>query len=390
MTFLITPSATDYYTCVVAVYVLGHWEYSEHSDRMNVSIIDRPRKPTISTNWNGNALLKGETIQLKCETESQYYVRNFALYKGKDGHLEKSIRVDFGYNTVAFETSVNHSEIYWCAYQAVISGHMIDSERSRSLYVPVVGPLKKPEIFLNENFPIYIKGEMLLLTCKAPVRGPNRTFHIYSVNKTFPNTTSRIIEGTLSVTLDLTGVLHAGKEIYRCLYKTMVRGRQIDSEQSDPLVISVTDRPLKPIIALESDDPMTGREQNRSVRCTAPQHYTVNKFYLYTNYGKQSYKYSKSNGLHSATFNLTEPLLNWNVEYLTCQYEVWISGRSIVSEISDRLFFIRSDSIFEWHSWQFMLSVGAAVLLFMIAVLVSVTVARKKRGKCAFSDSQSE
>ncbi|XP_051901955.1 uncharacterized protein LOC127587585 [Pristis pectinata] len=368
VTFKIAPVRKDYFTCVCGAYVSGQLRYSEESERVNFTVIDRPRKPEISVNWTGSAFLQGENIRLTCKSEGPYGAQKFVWYKGNNRQLLESIHVNAMHNLAIIDRLANQPEDYKCAYQVNISGRLIDSENSTTLHVPVIKPPAKAEISLNRNFSVYIGGELLSLTCKTPDQGSKGTFFIYSLNPRFPVAAIEVPKGSQTVTFNVTTMMNSGVESYQCIYKAIVAGRVIESEPSVPLILTIKERPPKPTITMDLQGPITEEGQNITVNCTAPNAYAPEKFYLYLHSEEQPYKHTETEGGHSAAFNIMVPLLKMSKEYYTCQYQVQMAGRSIASALSDPQMLPKSDGQF----WYYILGSFLLVVICLVSFLVAI------------------
>ncbi|XP_067878270.1 uncharacterized protein [Heterodontus francisci] len=361
------------YTCVCGINNLGEWTYSVHSEKIFLNVMDRPKRAEIRLNDAPNVFLKGEEVSLTCKAGDHHSASQFYLYQGSDDHSVDQ-RNNIRNNVVSFRLVAYVSERYWCAYQTKIAGRLIHSENSTTVYVPVIDRPANPEISLNQNFTTVIRGEICLLTCKALLQDSDNTFYLYKVNNSFQVTPSIIVKGKHSVTFNLTEVINLGVEHYRCKYNTIVLGRSIDSELSDPVILTVVDRPLKPICLLETQGPVTENEQNVTVNCTAPNAYPIMKFYFYVNSQNQLHIPQVTEGHNSATIITSVPRLKIKTEYFTCRYQVKIAGRWVESDTSNPQRLVGSDGLY----MQLILGLGSA-LTFLLIILLTCKLANIKR-----------
>ncbi|XP_067878252.1 carcinoembryonic antigen-related cell adhesion molecule 5-like [Heterodontus francisci] len=363
------------YRCIQKTVVSGRQIDSEQSDPVILTVVERPPKPEIRLNESVNIFLRGENVSITCAADFQHSSSTFSLYKVSNGHLVDQKNGNTGYNFVSFHIAAHVSEQYWCAYQTEISGRFIDSENGTTVKVPVIDRPTKPEIFLNQNFTTVIRGELLLLTCKAPPQDSNNALHLYEESNSFPVTAPIIMKGKYPVMFNLTDVMHLGQVHYRCIQKMLASGRQIDSERSDPVILTVIDRPLKPKVLLETQDPDNENEQNITVNCTAPNAYPIKEFFFYRNSQSLLQRVEVTKGQYSATISITVPRSNMSTAYYTCRYEVVLDGRRIGSDTSNR-----QRLVSDGFDMTLIILLGSAGFLFLIIIILASCVASTKRG----------
>ncbi|XP_038636261.1 uncharacterized protein LOC119954791 [Scyliorhinus canicula] len=375
-TFQIQPIITADYTCVCWVKVFDQWKYSAESDKISVTVIDRPPKPSIRLNESESIFLKGESITITCEAGLQQSPSQFNLFQGRDRHsVLRSSRIGY-HNVVSFRLAAGKTEDYWCAYQIAQNGRRIASENSTNVQVPVIDPPITPKLSLNQNFTTILKGELLLLTCEAPPRDWDTTFFLYKLNNSFTPAAHRTVKGRYSVTYNITGALNPGVDHYRCMYNTRVSGRLLNSAQSDPIILTVIDHPLKPICVLETKGHTSENEQNITFGCTAPNSYSAVKFYFYINSQTQFNIPQENAGKNGASISLTAPRLQNRTDFYTCRYEFEVAGRSIESETCTPQILLRSDGI----NIYILIALGSTILLFLLITISICSVVIMKKG----------
>ncbi|XP_072340040.1 uncharacterized protein [Scyliorhinus torazame] len=375
-TFQIQPLITADYTCVCWVKVFDQWECSVKSDTISVTVVDRPPKPSIRLNESESIFLKDERITVTCEAGLQQAPIQFNLYQGGVRHsVFRSSRT--GYSNVAtFRLVAGKTEDYWCAYQIAQNGRRIASENSTNIQAPVIDPPITPTLSLNQNFTTILRGELLLLTCKAPPRDSDTIFSLYKLNNSFTPAAHRIVKGRYSVTFNITGALNPGVDDYRCMYSTNVSGRLLNSAQSDPMVLTVIDHPLKPICVLEAKGPTSENEQNITFNCTAPNSYSAVTFYFYVNSQIQFHIPQENVGKNGASISLTVPRLQNRTDFYTCRYEFQVAGRRVESEACNPQSLLRSDGM----NIYILIALGSAILLFLLITISICSVVIMKKG----------
>ncbi|XP_078069595.1 uncharacterized protein LOC144493887 [Mustelus asterias] len=235
----ITATISETYTCLCAISISGSWLKSGHSEKINISVIDRPEKPAIRLNESRNVFLKAENFSIHCAGGFQHPAKTFCLYNRNNGHFIDQKKANNGLNLVIFQRLASTSEQYWCSYQVEMSGRLIDSTLSAPVNVSVIGRPKKPEMFLNSNFTTFIKGEVILLTCNTQIEDSNKTFYLYKMNESTPVMRPIILRGNSTAMFNLTEIINYGVQQYRCIYYSTLSGQRVDSVQSNPIVLTV-------------------------------------------------------------------------------------------------------------------------------------------------------
>ncbi|GCC37567.1 hypothetical protein chiPu_0016071 [Chiloscyllium punctatum] len=237
--FEIQAAVPDYYMCECETTVSGHQRYSELSDKLYLNVVERPKRPQIKLNASVRIFLKGETLSITCQADVPYSVRQFSLYRSTNGHYLDEISEDSSSTSANFQIVANDTGEYWCAYQARIAGRLIDSETSISVPIPVFDRPAEPEISLNLNFTTVIKGELLLLTCKAPSQDSAKTFYLYNNNNSLEAVPPIVTKGRQIGIFNITETVSPGVEQYKCMYSMVVEERLISSKQSNPMILTI-------------------------------------------------------------------------------------------------------------------------------------------------------
>eukprot|EP00061_Rhincodon_typus_P013810 g40412.t1 len=94
--------------------------------------------PEIKLNESASIFLKGESVSIVCRVDVPYTVRGFYLYKSNNERSLQQIREQNGSSSVSFQTVVNETDEYRCAYWTIMARRLIDSETSVSVSVPVL------------------------------------------------------------------------------------------------------------------------------------------------------------------------------------------------------------------------------------------------------------
>ncbi|XP_043539894.1 uncharacterized protein LOC122544686 [Chiloscyllium plagiosum] len=372
--FEIQAAVPEYYMCECGMTVSGHRRYSELSDKLYLNVVERPKRPRIKLNASVRIFLKGEPLSITCQVDVLYSVRQFFLYRSTNGHSLEEISEDSGSTSVNFQIVANDPGEYWCAYQARIAGRLIDSETSVSVLVPVFDRPAEPEISLNLNFTTVIKGELLLLTCKAPTQDSDKMFYLYNNNNSLEAVPPIITKGRQIGIFNITETVNPGVEQYKCMYSMVVEERLISSKQSNPMILTIKDHILKPTCLLEFHGYPTAKGQNVTVNCTAPIPYPSMRFIFYEFSQTLIDSTQVLSGQSSAAMDiLVPPFRSKNIEY-SCRYQVDIGGRWIES---DTCKLHHTDGI----NMQLLFILGSALLLLLFIFILICTLIIIKGGR---------
>ncbi|XP_072884233.1 uncharacterized protein [Hemitrygon akajei] len=138
-TFTITNGGIaprDYY-CDYTRTVSGRSISSLESDRIKITVVDRPQKPQISSNRPDKVYVSDESVILTCrKTDQEYYGDTFRLYN--NGHLVKE---KLSLRNSAMFTIANGGVAPWdysCDYTRTVSSRSISSPESNRIKIMVM------------------------------------------------------------------------------------------------------------------------------------------------------------------------------------------------------------------------------------------------------------
>ncbi|XP_062891455.1 alpha-1B-glycoprotein-like isoform X4 [Mobula hypostoma] len=187
----------------------------------------------------------------------------------------------------------------------------------------------RPRIKSDRTDNVYLSDEPVKLTCwtTAPACSAG-TFHLYSNQREIEQAPTERKSATFTIANggDASG-------IYSCLYTCTVSGRDITSEESDKIEITVVARPARPRIKSDRTDKVYLSDEPVKLTCatTAPA-CSAGTFHLYSN--QREIKQAPTER-KSTTFTIANGGDASGI--YSCLYTCTVSGRGITSEESDKI-----------------------------------------------------
>ncbi|XP_062891458.1 uncharacterized protein LOC134339080 isoform X2 [Mobula hypostoma] len=187
----------------------------------------------------------------------------------------------------------------------------------------------RPRIKSDRTDNVYLSDEPVKLTCAttAPACSAG-TFHLYSNQREIEQAPTERKSATFTIANggDASG-------IYSCLYTCTVSGRDITSEESDKIEITVVARPARPRIKSDRTDKVYLSDEPVKLTCatTAPA-CSAGTFHLYSN--QREIKQAPTER-KSTTFTIANGGDASGI--YSCLYTCTMSGRGITSEESDKI-----------------------------------------------------
>ncbi|XP_065421446.1 immunoglobulin superfamily member 1-like [Chrysemys picta bellii] len=292
-----------------------------------------PRAPELSANPHRPGYLPGESLNLTCSVPGGDQVVKFQLWK--DGAAQPNMD-SHGQRVHSFplaQLGVQDSGSYTCAYWVWLSNRQRQSWRSNPVSVSVYDHPAAPALSVRPRCPVYLLGEAVTLQCMAPPGAhPVTRFQL-----------SRVGGRNLSCgsndthTLSITGLGDAGS--FTCLYWICPSRRCIQSWESLPISINVTDPPSRPVLSVDPPSGVVSEGLTLLISCIAPSDASDRRFHFYKD-GDELVP-----GDAGSEISTTEPSTgSMNVSVLsipragpnntgefTCGYEENVSGRWIPS-----------------------------------------------------------
>ncbi|KAJ6656858.1 hypothetical protein lerEdw1_003189 [Lerista edwardsae] len=206
-------------------------------------------------------------------------------------------------------------------YRIQLSGGEIQSSRSNSVNVTRAESPLPPHLSLLPQYPIYILGEGVILTCSAPAglvlakytfyqEGGGQALGVQSKNPSFK------LDGRT-----------AGN--YYCTYWTWVSGREIQSLKSNSVSVARTECPQPPTLSLHPQHPIYIQGEEVTLICSAPAQTDLTGSIFWEERGSQTFLRQAKK--RSSTFTLDGTSAGW----FYCMYWIQVSGREVESSRSN-------------------------------------------------------
>ncbi|XP_078062485.1 uncharacterized protein LOC144488311, partial [Mustelus asterias] len=296
---------------------------------------DALRRPRISLDEKTGVYCEGDIVSFLCAGGGDAGNRTFELYRDKatfPSHrvVTEESRATFAIN--ASERLVN----YHCRYAREIEGALVLSAPSKTVRVFVTSRNVKPELRQERrSVKAFAQGERLGVVCAARTGSVQPYFELYRWEGGTPVATQRAEYKSPSVTFDIRDIAKVGTENYTCGYWRWVSGREIRSQQSDPLPVMVIERPPKPQIGPGGAYRIFLRGETVLVRCSSL-NLTGNATFLLYQEGTRKAVASQAveAGVQSATFDVTD-IQGSGFKHYACGYTQDMWEREIESRRSD-------------------------------------------------------
>ncbi|XP_078069591.1 Fc receptor-like protein 5 [Mustelus asterias] len=242
---------------------------SEKSDSLRVTLVDQRTTPVISLDqWTG-VYVVGEKVTITCTVPGNSPGRSFTFYKGKRmldtrKHIAKD---NIGKFTV---TDRNQSGRYQCKYRDSVYARWLESPLSETATITVVDSPDKPSISVNHPDQAFVRGEVIEVTCEAPPSYAGSSFYLYRGRQKQPIKTETASSAKSRVRFTISNQLDKGSEFIFCLYMKVVSQREIISERSETVSVTVVDEFAAPVISLDQRTGVYVVGEKITIACTAP------------------------------------------------------------------------------------------------------------------------
>ncbi|XP_062891027.1 uncharacterized protein LOC134338836 isoform X3 [Mobula hypostoma] len=296
----------------------------------------RPEKPVILLDRSSGHFMRGENIKIHCRAASYFPGNTFYLFKlGEEVEIAKKTATKH-FSHVGFSivnASVEVTGSYVCAYQVERFGTMYTSARSLSIEVIVTGKYPEPTITVNPQRDSFFVGDRVQVECVVPRNIPTTQVYIQMRHDHI----AEIIRSRFSVSgasATLENLTVGARLNFTCMYQGRMRRRIVNSTWSDALQLTITDRPPKPRLAVDRQDPSTLQKQIQ-VTCRRTGGYRGITFHLYKDGSAEPIAFQDVRQTRtSARFDI-DNLNETNSGNYTCGYEIEWMGNRYNSERSD-------------------------------------------------------
>ncbi|XP_062891450.1 uncharacterized protein LOC134339077 isoform X2 [Mobula hypostoma] len=350
----------DFY-CVYSRLMHGRNVMSERSETVRITVVAPPEKPRLSPNRDDKIYVSDERIIFTCTppngldpiSDSQFYkLEQQAPVKSLYNRWQRSK----AFNVKDTSTGIND---FYCVYSRLMHGRNVMSERSETVRITVVAPPEKPRLSPNRDDKIYVSDERIIFTCTPP-NGlvPISDSQFYKLEQQAP-VKSLYNRWQRSKAFNVKDTSTGINDFY-CVYSRLMHGRNVMSERSETVRITVVDLP-RPSISLDPSYVSPGDDV--TFNCTSTKSISVETFYLYKNGVRLNDSVPQSVDAQdkSTTFTI-QNVDPGNSGNYTCAYKLLKADRHLISAPSASvLLAVRVKSI---QTWIPALPVVALVLMF--------------------------
>ncbi|XP_078497453.1 immunoglobulin superfamily member 1-like [Lissotriton helveticus] len=276
------------YTCAYWIETSIKVISSRESGEVSISVRDFLEAPSISLIPSYPVYIRGESVNIRCSAPSRYKPRGFRYFKKDEGKSHEEPSWDRGFQEIS-TSNLNVEGSYTCAYW-IETSIKFSSIESSAVSISVIDHPPAPSISLTPNYPVYVKGESVNITCSPPTGYVTKGFRHFKISG--GNLTEIKSQSGDSHKISTSHPEAAGT--YECSYWIETSGRQIQSFGSEAVSISVTDTPPAPSIALTPHYTVYIRGEPVTVTCIASAEHTPLQFQFIKKPGGQRMEVSST------------------------------------------------------------------------------------------------
>ncbi|XP_051864789.1 uncharacterized protein LOC127566432 isoform X7 [Pristis pectinata] len=229
------------YMCFYSSYVTG--ATSARSDEVEITVVGPPAKPQLSNDRANKTFVAGEEVIFICATSYSVDSNNgFALYRDVQPVLSKPRDSGWVYGaTFTIRVTGCGSQNYYCVQTCRVSGRNISSQKSEPVKITVVGPPPKPLLTTDGADKTFVLGEEVIFTCAAIFpRQWNSSFVLYRDEQ--PVLSKPRDSGWVDGVKFTIRITSSGSQNYHCVQMCLVSGRNVSSEKSEPVKLTVVEK----------------------------------------------------------------------------------------------------------------------------------------------------
>ncbi|CAM5096225.1 unnamed protein product [Natator depressus] len=374
-------------------YSCAYWRLEsnqEISSRNSSSVTRLPvplPAPQLTVSPKQPVYITGETVTLTCSADGASTVSGIRFFRdGQEIHSKELPTPWYSYTESIQLSEVSRSQAgtYTCESWKTQFWREIPSERSQPIYITMTVPLPAPQLTVSPKQPVYITGETVTLTCSADGASTVSGIRFFRDGQEIHSKELPTPWYSYTESIQLSEVSRSQAGTYTCESWKTVSGREIPSERSRPISITVTDRPPQPSLSMDPPSGVVSEGFPLLVTCMAPRDANQRRFHFY----KDSVKLVPGDA--GSEISTTEPSTSsMNISVLsilqagpnntgefTCGYEENVSGRWIPSPRSHALNVTVTAS---HYTRDILLRIGGVLLLTGALAALLCYCHRKKR-----------
>ncbi|CAM4646617.1 unnamed protein product [Caretta caretta] len=323
----------------------------EISSRNSSSITRVPAPlpaPQLTVSPKQPVYVTGETVTLTCSADGASTVSGIWFFRdGQKIHSKKLPTPWYSYTESIRLLVVSRSQAgtYTCESWKTVFGREIPLERSRPIFITVTAPLPAPQLTVSPKQPVYVTGETVTLTCSADGASTVSGIWFFRDGQKIHSKELPTPWYSYTESIQLSEMSRSQAGMYTCESWKTLFWREIPSERSQLISITVTDCPPQPSLSMDPPSGVVSKGFPLLIICMAPRDADQRRFHFY----KDSVKLVPGDA--GSEISTTEPSTSsMNISVLsilqagpsntgefTCGYEENMSGRWIPSPRSHAL-----------------------------------------------------
>ncbi|XP_038639212.1 Fc receptor-like protein 5 [Scyliorhinus canicula] len=268
------------YTCQDSGSVTGRMVQSQPSNTVEIIVIDQLTMPTISVDQPTGVYLEGGTIILSCIVKGEHFGETFIFYRNSRMLYPSEISIKHNRGTFTI-TTANQGEQYRCQYGTSINGRLLWSQLSEAVSVTVAAYPLQPSVSLAGWHEVFVRGEVITISCAVASPYLGSTFYLFRDSKNKPVKIKTAKKSESAVSFDISNLLEFGSEVYSCAYKKKVSEREITSERSENVKITVVEPLRTPRIYFDQSTGVYVEGETATVSCTFNREYHHEIIFFY-------------------------------------------------------------------------------------------------------------
>ncbi|XP_032872345.1 immunoglobulin superfamily member 1 [Amblyraja radiata] len=310
------------YTCAMLVRASARWLPSPPSPAIHIRVTERPRAPTISKTLDYPVYVPGESVTITCASSRRGTAGRFQLRKGSD-LLTSSTGNHMTFTHRVIDVRSDTDNTYTCVMLVHVSARWLPSPPSPAIHIRVTERPPPPNISQIPDYPVYLPGESVTITCASSRRDTAGRFLLRKDSNLLTSSTGNHTTFTHRIT-DLRADVD---NTYTCAMLVRASARWLPSPPSPAIHIRVTERPRAPTISKTLDYPVYVPGESVTITCASSRRDTAGRFQL----RKGSDLLTSSTGNHTTFTHRVIDVRSDTDNTYTCVMLVHVSARWLPS-----------------------------------------------------------
>ncbi|CAM4644831.1 unnamed protein product [Lepidochelys olivacea] len=319
----------------------------------SLQVLPRPASPTdlspapklLQESWYTEYLPR-EQVNLTCSAPGHEEVSEYRFFCHK-GQQDSSIVLNPNAGArLEFTAEKGNAGSYSCAYWRLESNQEISSRNSssvRSSITRVPAPLPAPKLTVSPKQPVYVTGETVTLTCSADVAATVSGIRFFRDGQEIHSKELPTPWYSYTESIRLLVVSRSQAGTYTCESWKTLFWREIPSERSRPISITVTAPLPAPQLTMSPKQPVYVTGETVTLTCSADVAATVSGIRFFRD-GQEIHSKELPTPWYSYTESIRlSEVSRSQVRTYTCESWKTVSGREIPLERSRPIFIAVTD-----------------------------------------------